>query len=218
KVKVVVLKSTSERVFSAGFDLNMFKGGFNQQISEDVLSHGRDCSRFIYFLKKPVIAQMDGSAIGMGCIMALACDFRIVADKEGLFFQLPEINISMTGTTGPTFNSVNVLGVARAKEMLLTGRKVDLKEMDKWGGITQICPPEELDKTVRKFARNLASKPAVLLYTQKVMANIMGKRMAEDAYKLENEMADYWFSPVKGDIDEFFRGLWEKYGTGSPKK
>ncbi|MHA1512317.1 MAG: enoyl-CoA hydratase/isomerase family protein, partial [Promethearchaeota archaeon] len=153
KVKVVVLNSIGDKVFSAGFDLAMFQQGFSDKIMDDLLLYGRDISRAIYFLKKPVISQIQGSAIGMGCIMALASDFRFVANKEGLFFRLPEIDIQIFPATGPTAMAVNILGVSHAKDMLITGRKVFLDEFDRWGAITKICEPENLASEVKKFAR-----------------------------------------------------------------
>ena len=221
KVKVIVIKSMGDKVFSAGFDLAMFKQGFNDKIMSDLLSYGRDISRAIYFLKKPVISQIQGSAIGMGCIMALSSDFRFVAKKEGLFFRLPEIDINIFPATGPTAMAVNILGVSHAKDMLYTGRKVPLEEFDHWGAITKVCEPENLADEVKKFARELAQKNQTLMKMIKPAVNIMTFEKAKDWFDLENEMAENYFagllSKEEFDLDKFIHEMWEKYGKGSPK-
>ena len=221
KVKVVVLNSIGDKVFSAGFDLTMFQQGFSDKIMDDLLLYGRDISRAIYFLKKPVISQIQGSAIGMGCIMALASDFRFVANKEGLFFRLPEIDIQIFPATGPTAMAVNILGVSHAKDMLITGRKVFLDEFDRWGAITKICEPENLASEVKKFARELAQKNKTLLHMIKPAINIMTFKEAKDWFDFENEMAKSYFAGILNkdefDLDNLISKMWEKYGKGSPK-
>ena len=221
KVKVVVLNSVGDRIFSAGFDLKMFEQGFSDKVADDLLSYGRDISRAIYFLNKPVISQIQGSAIGMGCIMALSSDFRFVAKKEGLFFRLPEIDINIFPATGPTSMAVNILGVSHAKDMLYTGRKVFLDEFDHWGAITKICEPENLASEVKKFARELCQKNKVLMKMIKPAINMMTFEKAKDWFDLENEFAKYYFAGVLDkenfNLDEFIRKMWEKYGKGSPK-
>ena len=220
KVHVIVIKTAGDKIFSAGFDLRMFKA-FSVELKDDLLSIGRSISETIYFLKKPVIAQIQGSAIGMGCIISLTCDFRIAARKENMFFQLPELEINIFPATGPTFNAVNLLGVAHAKEMLLLAKKVSLDEFNSWGMITQIVEnPEDLDNVVKKFARKLGEKTPKLLYLTKQAVNIIGKRIAKDSYDLENEMAEHFFAKALGkeqeDIDAFIRKMWDKYGTKMP--
>jgi len=223
KVKVIVINSTGDRAFCAGWDLTMFKGtGQNsyKEAGDLLLTHGRDISRTIYFSKKPVVAQIQGPAIGDGCYLSLAADFRIVARKEGLFFQLPELQINLPGATGPTVNSIAIMGLARSKRMMLGCDKIGLDELDRWGVITKICEPGELDVEVKKFCLNMVEKNPLLLYTQKAMCNIMGMTMMRPFYDLENEVADYAFAhlgtDLPEDIDDFLRKMWSKYGQGSP--
>ena len=221
KAKVVVLNSMGDKVFSAGFDLAMFKQGFSDKILNDLLHYGRDISRAIYFLKKPVISQIQGSAIGMGCIMALSSDFRFVAKKEGLFFRLPEIDINIFPATGPTSMAVNILGVSHAKDMLYTGRKVLWDEFDRWGAITKVCEPENLADEVKKFARELGQKNQTLLRMIKPAVNIMTFEKAKDWFDLENEFERNYFAGLLNkdefDLDDLIHKMWEKYGKGSPK-
>jgi enoyl-CoA hydratase/carnithine racemase len=220
KVKVIIIKSTGDKVFSAGFDLSIFKQGFTEQVTSDILGWGRDVSRSIFFTKKPVVAQMQGSCVGLGCIMALSCDFRFMAKKPDNFMQLPELALKIFPATGPTAMAVNILGIAHAKDMLFTGRKIPIEEFDRWGGFTKLCEPDALEDDVKKFARALAENAESLLYETKTAINIMSFDKAKDWYDLENEMAVYYFNGLMGkapsDLDEFLKQMWQKYGKGNP--
>ena len=96
RVNCIVFKTAGTGVFSAGWDLKMFKEGISMQSVEDMLTIGGQVARHIMTINKPIIAQIQGSAIGFGCILAFACDFRIVADREDLYFTLPDVMIIHT--------------------------------------------------------------------------------------------------------------------------
>jgi enoyl-CoA hydratase/carnithine racemase len=222
KIKCLVIKSTGDQTFCAGWDLTMFQQ-VNQTLIDNLLNIGATISRTIYFLKKPVIMQIQGPAVGMGSIMSLVADFRICAKRDDLFFQLPELDLGpgIPAATGPTVGAVNLLGVAHAKDMLLTGRKISLAEFDKWGVVTQIVDPAtELDEEVKKFARKLSSKNGNLLTFTKQTINMMSLPTAKECWELENEMARFHFDGMmgkpQGDFDEFLKHLWAKYGKGTP--
>lgn len=222
KIKCLVIKSTGDQTFCAGWDLAMF-AQVSQNTIDNLLNIGATISRTIYFLKKPVIMQIQGPAVGMGTIMSLVADFRICAKRDDLFFQLPELDLGpgIPAATGPTVGAVNLLGVARAKDMLLTGRKVPLAEFDKWGVVTQIVdPPTELEEEVKKFARKLSSKSGQLLAFTKQTINMMSLPAAKECWELENEMARFYFDGMmgkqQGNEDEFIKHLWTKYGKGTP--
>ncbi len=219
KVRVVVIKTAGTKIFSAGFDLSIFKEGINETVINNLLQQGGAISRLIFFMTKPVITQIQASAIGMGCILALSSDFRFVARKSELFFHLPEIDIGIFPATGPTAMAVHVLGAAHAKDMLLTGRKIYLEEFDRWGGITRVCDLDTLDEDVKEFAKNLAKKPRNLLQTIKPSVNMMAYRHALECYSLEDDMTRYNLAKITGETDipleDFVREQWKKYGKGS---
>jgi len=219
KVKCIVLKTAGEKVFTAVWDLKMFKN-YTPEIKDRLLSVGTSVSRTIFFLKKPVIAQIQGPAIGAGSIFAFSCDFRIVAEKEGMYFHLPEMEINIPGATGPTVQSMALLGLPMSKLMMVGAEKISLDQMKTLGVITKTCTPENLDSEVKKFCKSLSEKSGTLLFTQKTMCNIIGVGLARKYYEMENEVANYFFSKPgeenRADMDEFIKSLWEKYGQGSP--
>jgi len=219
KVIVIVIKSTGDRAFCAGWDLAMAQDK-SPEMKTFMLTKATDISRTIAFLKKPVIAEIQGSAVGTGCFISFAADFRFVARKEGLFFLLPEIAVGLPGATGPTVQSIAALGLPRAKQMIVAGEKISLETMDKWGLITKVCEPDKLDEEVDKFCQGFLDKQPILVFTQKVLCSIMGMNLMKKFYDLENETADYInHHPGKdapADMDAFIKGLWSKYGAGHP--
>ncbi len=219
KIRCLVIRSAGDSVFCAGWDLAMFQPGKTENI-DILLKDGSKISKKIHLLKKPVIMQIQGSAVGTGTIIALAADFRFVANRKDIFFQLPELIIGpgIFPATGPTVGAVKLLGNARAKDMLLTGRRVFLEEFNSWGAISRVInPPEELPNAVIKFAKDLSKKPAELLILTKNAINRMSMRLLNEFYKLENEMGRYYFNGLEGkkreEIDEFLEKININYSS-----
>jgi enoyl-CoA hydratase/carnithine racemase len=219
KLKVLIINSEG-RLFSAGYDLSIFKMPITQEDLFSFLDVAETITKTVRMLKKPVIAEIQGSAIGFGCITAFAADFRFVAneDSEGKepYFYLPELGIGITPASGPTTLPLILLGGTRAKEMLLGDRRIPVSEMDKWGAITQICETDDLKKQVKKYARSLAEKDTTLLFSTKTALTIMEKRFIEDCYNMERDLARNWVKNLEtkdtSNLDAFLKSMWEKYG------
>jgi enoyl-CoA hydratase/carnithine racemase len=219
KIKCLVIRSTGNDVFSAGWDLAMFEPGKWESV-DILLNEGYRISKKIHLLKKPVITQIQGPAVGTGCIIACASDFRIVANKKSTFFQLPELIIGpgIFPATGPTVGAVKLLGQARAMDMLLTGRRVSLEEFNSWGAISRIIdPPEDLSTAVKKFVKELCKRSGELLVLTKNAINRMSMRLLNEFYNLENEMGRYYFDGMEGkereDLDTFLEKIDKKYSS-----
>lgn len=109
-------------------------------------------------LRKPVIAMINGLAHGMGSDVALACDFRIAAEEA----RLGDIRMQraiLPGTTGGPFLMPQVVGLAKAVELLLTGDTIDAREAERIGLVTRTVPAAELRNAVMEFANRLAAGP-----------------------------------------------------------
>jgi enoyl-CoA hydratase/carnithine racemase len=217
KIRCLVIRSTGDDVFCAGWDLAMFESP-DKESTDILLNDGARISKKIHFLKKPVIMQIQGSAVGTGTIMTLLADVRIVANKKNIFFQLPELIIGpgIFPATGPTIGAVKLLGNARAKDMLLTGRRVSLDEFNSWGVINQIVdPPEELPNAVKNYAKELSRKSLEILTLTKNAINTMSTRLADEFYNLENDYARYYIAGLRGEtrieLDEFLQRMTKKY-------
>jgi enoyl-CoA hydratase/3-hydroxyacyl-CoA dehydrogenase len=170
-IRVIVLKGLGGRAFSAGADITMFKDLLAGE--EDKAAKAREISEkfhcaahTIESCQKPVIAAIDGYALGGGLELALACDLRIASDRSEL--GLPEINLGMIPGGGGTQRLVRLVGPAKASEMILTGERVKAEEAHRIGLVNITIPKESFDNEVKAYALKLAEKPPLALRAAKL--------------------------------------------------
>lgn len=165
-VKVVVLKGNGPS-FSVGFDLSdadAFYGGAdrdgegeNLRLGVDVLRHRADVMRDILFSGKPIIAQVHGSCVGAGTFLMLVCDFCVAA--EGTAFGHPEERYGSAGAIWCYPVVAAQIGVKKANELLMTGRKYTADEAERLGLINRVVPADRLDDEVAALAAAICSQP-----------------------------------------------------------
>ena len=158
--KVIIITGKGEKAFSAGADVSKFVGltGYKAFIDSRKFQSVFDK---IERIPKPVIAMVNGFALGGGCELAMACDIRIASDKA--VFGQPEINLGIIPGAGGTQRLVKIVGLGRAKELLMSGRFVNAFEAEKIGLANKVVPHSELEDYTRKLAKELASKPPLAL-------------------------------------------------------
>ena len=117
---------------------------------------------------KPVIAKLQGYAFGVGLELALACDFRIAADDVEL--ALPEVKLGMIPGSGGTQRLVRLIGLARAKDAIMRGRRIGAEEALAVGLVTRVVPAAELDAAVDELVAELAElSPLALALAKRVL-------------------------------------------------
>ena len=121
---------------------------------------------------KPVIAALRGYTFGVGLELALACDFRIAADDVQLGF--PEVTIGMIPGSGGTQRLARLVGLGRAKDIVMRGRRVGAEEALALGLVTEVVPPDELDAAVARLVEELSRHSPLAL--------AMAKRVLNHAY------------------------------------
>jgi 2-oxoglutaroyl-CoA hydrolase len=121
---------------------------------------------------KPVIARLEGYVFGVGLELALACDFRIAADDVQL--GLPEVTIGMIPGSGGTQRLARLVGLGRAKDIVMRGRRVHADEALALGLVTEVVPPRELDAAVAGLLEELSRHSPLAL--------AMAKRVLNTAY------------------------------------
>lgn len=139
-------------------------------------------------IQLPVVARVSGWAAGLGCQLALASDFAVAADDAR--FWLPFVKRGFTADSGSTWLLPRLVGVARAKEMLLLGRPVGAADAAAWGMIHRAVPAAELDAAVDELVAELAAGPTVAIGLMKrgVNAALVGgivEAMEAEAMALE---------------------------------
>lgn len=135
---------------------------------------------------KPVICAINGPVEGGGCEMALGCDFRFIATDA--FMGQPEVNAGFPPGGGGTRRLARLLGVAKAMELCLTGRRISAAEAERLGLVVAACAPDELMPTVMNFARELAAKPPLALAAIKQAIYAGSNMPLPDGLKLERKL------------------------------
>ncbi len=171
-VRVVVLTG-SGRAFCAGGDVHQIIGAM---LERDMRNHLEFCRmtghlvRNMRLLPKPIIAAVNGIAAGAGAVIALASDFRIVADAAKFAFLFTRVGL--TGADmGSAFLLPRVIGQGRAMELLMLGDDVDALTAEKFGLANRVVPLDALQATARELAVRLANGPTYSLGMTKLMVN-----------------------------------------------
>jgi enoyl-CoA hydratase len=167
-IKVLVLTGAGEKSFVAGADITEL-ARFNPLQGKLFGKLGQTAIGELQQLSKPVIAAVNGFALGGGCEIALACDF--IYASENAMFGLPEINLGLIPGFGGTQRLARAVGPNLAKEMIFTGKMITAADALKIGLANQVSSPESLMEEVLKTARMIASKGKVALRAAKHAIN-----------------------------------------------
>ena len=168
EVKVVVLTGAG-RAFCSGGDVGgmAYRGEASALEQKGWLTQIHQVPLALEDLDKPVIAAMNGPAVGAGLDMALMCDLRYAA--EGARFSEGYVKVGLIPGDGGTYFLPRLVGLARALELLWTGDFVDAREAERIGLVNKVVPAEELLPTVYELAGRLAAGPSVAIRMMKRM-------------------------------------------------
>jgi enoyl-CoA hydratase/carnithine racemase len=183
-VRVVVLASAVERYFSAGADLNVFKG-IGQDGMRGWANRCHDIVRLLRGSPKPLLAAINGTAVGGGLEMTLHCDLRFAASDARL--GQPEINIAFIPPIATTQALARLIGRPRAIRYLYDGRLVPAAEALAWGLVDELVEPAKLRSHVQAYAEELAAKSATALAAIRRTVTLGGGMTFEDGMRYELE-------------------------------
>lgn len=152
----------NERAFAAGADIKqMHQSSMVDVYKKSFLMHWEALRK----LNKPVIAAVNGYALGGGCELAMICDM-IIAGESARFGQ-PEINLGIIPGAGGTQRLPRAIGKAKAMEWVLTGRFVDAAEAERAGLVTRVVPDDKVVEEAMKLAAEIATKPPIAVRAAK---------------------------------------------------
>jgi len=183
-VHVLVLTGTGEKAFSAGADIKAMVG-MTALKARELSFMGEKLCIALENLEKPVIAAINGYALGGGLEVAMSCDFRIALENAKM--GQTEINIGLIPGWGGTQRLTRLVGVAKAKELIYTGKMIDAKTAERIGLINMAVPADKFKETVRQFALELATKAPVALKVAKALINKGSEISLDAALALERE-------------------------------
>jgi len=184
KVKVVVLLSNCKKAFTVGADIkemNVKDKSEGRQFAQ----LGHRIARKLETIPQPVIIGIHGYTLGGGVEFACACDIRIAA--EGSIFSQPEIDLGIMPGWGGTQRLSRIVGIAKAKEMIYTGERIDAQEAKEIGLVNHVVPEDELEETVMTLAKTIASKGKKALFNAKRTINKLYETFLDKGLAFEIE-------------------------------
>jgi len=172
-VRVVVITGSGDKAFIAGADISEFAGKTALE-QREIMRQTRAFDSVEDF-PKPVIAMINGYALGGGCELALACDIRIASTKAR--FGQPEIKLGIIPGGGGTQRLPRLVGEGKAMELILTGEMIDAEEALKIGLVNHVVAPEQLEAKTMEIADKLAGMSPIAL--------AMAKQAVKNAARLD---------------------------------
>lgn len=162
RVRCVVITGAGERAFCAGSDVHEFQGVMDDVVGKK-LRLENEAFNGLAELPVPLIAALNGTTLGGGAEIALACDLRIMAAGARIGF--PEVKLGVFPGSGGVFRLPRLIGMARAYELLYTGDVIDAAQAERIGLVNRVVPQPEVLPTALALAARLAAGPALALAT-----------------------------------------------------
>ncbi len=190
-IKVVILTGAGDKSFVAGADIAEMKD-LRPKEALAFMELGHETLRALETLPKPSIAAVNGFALGGGTEISMSCDMRFAS--EAARFGQPEILIGLIPGWGGTQRLARLIGLGRAKELIMGGAQIDAKRAYELGLVNQVFPPDQLMEATKKFARRLAGMPGFALKMAKHAMNYGYDLSLDNANRLEMECCAQCFS------------------------
>lgn len=181
-VEVVILTGAGEKAFVAGTDIKELTE-LNTESGKEFSSKGQKAFESIENLGKPVIAAVNGYALGGGCELALACHIRLAS--ESAKFGQPEVNLGVIPGYGGTQRLARLIGKGRAMELILTGDQIDAQEALRIGLVNNVVPLAELRSAAEAVAQKILSKGQFAIRLALKAVNMTDETNLTDGQDLE---------------------------------
>lgn len=167
-IDVLIISGAGDKAFVAGADI-AFMQNLSAVEGRAFGALGQEVFRMIEAMEKPVIAAVNGFALGGGCELAMCCDFRIASFRAK--FGQPEVGLGITPGFGGTQRLPRLVGSGMAKQLLYTADVIDANEALRIGLVNHVVPPEELMEFVKGIAKRILAKAQLAVRFSKAAAN-----------------------------------------------
>ncbi|MFI5171296.1 MAG: enoyl-CoA hydratase/isomerase family protein [Chitinophagales bacterium] len=184
EVKGVIITGAGEKSFVAGADISEF-ADFTPEQGKTMSENGHDTFDKIESYNKPVVAGVNGYALGGGCELAMACHLRVAS--ENAIFGQPEVNLGIIPGYGGTQRLVELIGKGKALELLMTGDTINAAMAKELGLVNHVVPQAELISRCEEIIKKIITKGpvAVSKVVQLVNAHYRGGGYVGDSYQME---------------------------------
>ena len=180
-IRVIIITGSGEKAFIAGADIKLMQK-MNREEAFEFANLGQELANLIEKSAKPVIAAVNGYALGGGCEIALSCHLRIASDNA--IFAQPEVKIGLLPGWGGTQRLPRIIGRGLANEIILTGRNVTAKEALDIGLVNKVVPQEELMNTCFDIANMiLKNSPNAIAESIKLIRLAAGTKLKKGLSK-----------------------------------
>ncbi len=180
-IKSVIITGAGSKAFVAGADIQEFSG-LSKDEAMSLAKRGQDTYFRIENAPKPIVAAVNGFALGGGCELAMSCHFRLAADNAK--FGQPEVNLGLIPGYGGTQRLVQLIGKGRAMELLMSGKMIDANTAGSWGLINEVTPAESLlDRTKEILTLIMSKAPLAVASCIKTANAVFDEKV--DGYDLE---------------------------------
>ena len=192
EIRVLVITGAGEKAFVAGADIGEMKG-FSSIDGKKFGVHGGGVFLKLENLSKPVIAAVNGFALGGGCELAMSCDIILAAGpnaegKGGAKFGQPEVGLGITPGFSGTQRLPRRVGVAKAKELIFSGKVIGAAEAEKIGLVNAVYAPEELIPGAIAMAKSFTANAPIAVKYAKACIDRGMQMDIDDGIALENEL------------------------------
>ena len=172
----VVIFTGEGKAFVAGADISEMKD-MSANEANDYAMLGAQLFQRIEYLNKVTITAINGFALGGGCELAMACDIRIASEKAK--FGQPEVGLGITPGFSGIRRMMEIVGEAKAKEYIFSGRMFDAHEAERIGLVNKVVPADSLMEECQKLAEEISSKSFNAVITSKKMMNALKENVDE---------------------------------------
>jgi 3-hydroxypropionyl-coenzyme A dehydratase len=210
KIKVIIITGTGERSFSAGGDIR-YVVNIDSTQAERYATFIHNLLKKIENLEKPVIAAINGYALGGGCQIALACDIRVASSNAKL--GQPEVTIGIPPGWGGTQRLSRIVGPAKAKELIYTGKMISAGEAEQIGLVNKVVsltPEDENGLPKKTNATTIANQ----YKTINELAKVLKKKLMDECLSLAREITKNSFNAVKTSKMLINKGMDADINTG----
>jgi enoyl-CoA hydratase len=204
-VRAVVVTGAGDKAFCAGSDVKEFEA-VRDRVVEKKLARENEAFSGFESLSKPVVAAVEGLAYGGGCEISIACDLRIVA--EGARIALPEVRLGVVPGSGGLFRLPELVGPARAMELMYLGDPVGAREAERIGLVNEVVPDGEALPRALDIAQSISRQPKEAVAAIKRGVRQSAQLTRAEAVRLTLELSDRVFKT--DDCAEGIRAFFEK--------
>jgi len=199
-VQVAIFTGAGDKAFCAGADLKERGSRSTEGMYDERRFLRAKWVGAVAGMAKPTIAAINGYCLGGGLELALQCDLRIAAEEAQ--FGLPEVTLGFLPGAGGTQRLPRLIGLQRAKEMILTGKRINAAEAERLSIVLRVVPRAQLLPAAMELARAIAKNPRIAVIQAKVALNASQETMLSGGLQAENEawlpclLSDTWKARV----------------------